>query len=97
MLNQQSTPEKIDQFYNYGLSIDIFHEMFDDCKDLILRVHGFFQKYINYAMIQLAQKYDPIKYSNDQLGRMSALDHFIHFKYDYEYINWSAGATVLSK
>lgn len=42
-LNQESTPEKIDQFYNYGLSIDIFHEMFSDCNDLILRVHGFFQ------------------------------------------------------
>lgn len=97
LLTKQSTPEKIDQFYNYGLSTEIFHEIFDGCNDLIFRVHEFFNKYINYSLIQLATEYNPKKEQNDRLGRMKALNHFIHFPYDHEYKTWSAGASVISK
>ncbi|ANN91270.1 hypothetical protein SCO11_09655 [Legionella pneumophila serogroup 1] len=97
LLKQQSTPEKIDEFYNYGLSTEIFHEMFDDCNELIFRIHEFFQKYIDYSSIQLAKEHNPSKEQEDRLGRMQALDHFIHFPYDHEYKTWSASASVISK
>lgn len=97
LLKQQSTPEKIDQFYNYGLSKQIFHEMFNDCNELIFRVHEFFEKFIKYSLIQLSENHDPIKEYDDRLGRMKALDHFINFPYDHEFITWSAGASLISK